>query len=126
MGNYGRTENVGGREMATANSLVGTHVGASTASAAVGTPAVFSTAPYKPPRPKAEPVTAKVKEPARKPIEQRRFCAVKSCNGYAAADSEFCAPHKHANGPKPGRCTKEGCRGWAKKPSDRCRHHQED
>lgn len=128
MGNYGRTENIGGREMATANALVGTHVGASTASAAAGSPAVFSTAPYKPPKPPAKPVAAKTKEPERKPIEELRFCAIKSCNGYAFGDSEYCNPHKFqlAEPEKKGRCSKEGCKAWAKKPTDRCRHHQED
>lgn len=118
VGHYGRTENIGGRDLATASSLVGTPVGAALGNSTVGSPATMSTAPYIPPKAKAAPP----------PNGDPHLCYVPGCRGFRVTDSQFCRHHPdgvRAKSKAKPQCSKPGCRGWCKGETEFCRHHQD-
>lgn len=103
----------------TADALVGTPVGAGTVNSDPSrfSPALFSTAPYKPPKTAAQ--KAREQEPS-----PEKLCSIEGCRAYRISDHDTCVAHSQTPRPKSkGRCAREGCRSYAKYGTDFCRWH---
>lgn len=124
---YGAIENLGGREPATANSLVGQPLGAKTANAMQGMEAaMFSTAPYKPPKTLEQKVRESREAEIRNP--DARICGEDGCETFAVKGSALCLGHMQKLGqvPTEKRCTVEGCKAFKQRGRERCRWHPDE
>lgn len=119
---YGATENVGGTGAMTADALAGqlATTGTSGQVSLTSAPAIFSTAPYKPPRTLAEKARQSMVDD-----KKGRGCEIPTCLAFAISDSPFCYAHSQKPRSQRVKCGHEGCGSWAKKDQQFCRWHNE-
>jgi hypothetical protein len=122
---YGAPEANGGSGAMTADALVGQLVGSGGTANQVDprfSPALHSTAPYKPPKTLAQ----KARESM---VENRNgaSCAVDDCTAFASNGMEYCVGHAQKLGKVPAekRCGHDGCKGFKQRGRDFCRWHNE-